>query len=183
MLNPYGSNKFRVTSPQGMRNGSMHNGIDLVCDGNKTIYAVCDGTVAQSRIVTDKTNLTWQWGNYVALQDSSGKLLYHCHMSQRIAQTGQKVKKGDILGIEGSTGYSTGSHMHFEVRSGSQILDAAAYLGIPNAAGTYGGSETPVNYRQGVIQKTGISDITADYIEAYQYSADLWMKLWKAMYQ
>ena len=147
MLNPYGSHKFRVTSPQGMRTLSgvtaEHGGVDLVCDASKAIYAVCDGYVAQSRIVTDRSNKTWEWGNYVAIQDAAGRYVYHCHMSARTVGQGQTVKAGQQIGVEGSTGNSTGSHLHFEVRAkdGVTKLSAADYLGIPNVAGTYG--ETP----------------------------------------
>jgi hypothetical protein len=57
-------------------------------------------------------------------------------MAERKVTTGQRVKAGDVLGIMGTTGYSTGDHLHFEVRTvGNKVLDPAEYLGIPNEVG------------------------------------------------
>lgn len=52
---------------------------------------------------------------------------------------GQRVRIGDQIGIEGATGQVTGQHLHFEVRRGSERVNAADYLGIPNEPGTYTG--------------------------------------------
>lgn len=140
MILPYSKGDIRITSTYGMRtlNGvtKPHNGLDMVGMQSKNVVSVSDGTVAQSRIVTDRNNLTWQWGNYVAVINTDGKTCYYCHLSQRKVKVGQKVKAGQVIGIEGSTGYSTGSHLHFEVRVGSQPINPADYLGIRNAVGT-----------------------------------------------
>lgn len=184
MFNPY-NNTFRVTSPQGPRTldgvSGTHNGLDLV-GGTKDIYSITDGVVVQSRIITDKSNLTWQWGNYIAIQDKvSGKLVYYCHLSQRLVSQGQSVKAGDKIGVEGSTGYSTGSHLHLEVRIGATPVSASDFTGIPNAVGTYGGQATTAassnENRATVISKSGISELTAQYLDKYTYPDDLWRKL------
>lgn len=137
--------RARVTSPYGWRvMGGVrqwHGGIDLVGE-DYVIRAAVSGTVAVSQIVEDRSNPTWQWGNYVCVLGDDGNYIYYCHMAERRAKTGQRVKAGDILGIMGSTGYSRGDHLHFEVRdSANRTLDPAAYLGIRNAVGEIGADE------------------------------------------
>lgn len=133
MAQPYAGD-YRVTSPYGTRadpftgETSNHKGIDLVGDGDKVIRAVSDGVVVQSRIVTDTSNATWQWGEYIAIRDDDGYIAYYAHLSQRYVESGASVKAGEPIGLEGSTGRSTGSHLHFEVRIGSRNTDPMAYI-------------------------------------------------------
>ena len=142
---PFKSQKCRLTSAYGYRihprNGwrHFHGGVDLVGGGSEDIVAVADGNVVRSRIVTDKSNATWEWGEYIAITGVDGKTIYYCHLSKRLVKVGAKVKAGDIIGVQGATGQATGAHLHFEVRHGSKQLNAAEYLGIKNAVGTYDG--------------------------------------------
>ena len=141
---PFAS-RVRVTSPYGWHTiggqRAWHGGIDLVGE-DYVIRASVGGTVAVSQIVTDTSNATWQWGNYVCVLGDDGNYIYYCHMAERRVIAGQRVEAGDILGIMGSTGYSTGDHLHFEVRSSAnQTLDPAAYLGIENVVGVIGVDE------------------------------------------
>lgn len=144
MKTPFGSDKLRVTSPYGNRtlNGvsGFHSGYDLVPQtGGYDVLAVTGGTVVQSRIVTDKTNLTWQWGNYVCIRTNDGHYHYYCHMASRSVAKGQTVKAGEKLGVMGSTGYSFGAHLHFEVRrsDGRTTVSPEEILGVPNKSGIY----------------------------------------------
>lgn len=149
MRHPY-NGSWKVTSPVGYRtlNGvrGIHTGIDCVGLTDKYVRAVCSGKVVQSRIVTDKSNATWQWGNYIAITGKDGYTVYYCHLSRRIAKIGDDIEEGDIIGVEGNTGYSFGSHCHIELRRGSQkcspddefsYCNIADYIGIPNEAGSY----------------------------------------------
>lgn len=140
-LSPFESNKYRLTSPYGQRtlNGvaQFHGGVDLVGEGGTAVCSVCEGTVVVSQIITDKSNRTWEWGNYVAVQASDGAIIYYCHLASRAVKKGDKVKKGQRIGIMGNTGYSFGAHLHFEVRRNNKAINAADYLGIPNKTGTY----------------------------------------------
>lgn len=137
--------KFRVTSPYGMRSSGMHNGIDLVGINDTTVYAPCDGVIGASTIILDKSNKTWEWGNYVRLDTADGAFsVYLCHLSSRAVSKGQKVKKGDKIGVMGYTGKTDpigvgGTHTHFEVRKygTSEKVDPAEFIGIPNKVGTY----------------------------------------------
>lgn len=135
--------KVAVTSPYGYRVepitgdfGVWHGGIDLVGQGNKVICSPIGGTVLVSQMVTDRSNRTWEWGNYVCIGGDDGRQYYLCHMSERYVTAGQRVNTGDVIGLEGSTGYSTGSHCHFEVREEGAQIDPAVLLEIENKAGS-----------------------------------------------
>ena len=143
MIIPFNCDSVRLTSPYGNRvlNGinEFHPGYDLVGIGSIDVVAVEGGKVVQSRIVTDKTNRTWQWGEYICIKTDSGQYQYYCHLSIRYAKYGQNVKAGDILGVMGNTGYSFGAHLHFEVRQpdGKTTVCPETVLGISNAEGIY----------------------------------------------
>lgn len=146
MLNPYKGGEFRVTSIYGYRNigygNEFHKGLDLVGESGKELLAITDGIVYQSRMIPKSTgDLTWQWGNYVTVKADTGELITYAHLSERLVVKGQRVKKGDVVGIEGSTGWSSGSHCHLEVRNGgntvTSTVNTPAFTGIPNAVGRY----------------------------------------------
>lgn len=171
------SGKFKVTSPFGRRllNGVYedHKGIDIVGCDSKYICAVVPGVVGASTMITDKSNKTWEWGNYIRVDGDDGRKYYYCHLDKRLVSVGKRVKVGDHLGIEGNTGYSFGSHCHFEVRdSAGNSIDPAPFLGIPNAAGTYG-----TDYRTEAAERFGLSGDTMKYLDKYKYAADLYRKL------
>lgn len=139
---PY-SGRFRVASPYGSRTDPItgeadawHGGIDLVGISSKEIRALTGGTVLRSRMVTDRTNRTWEWGNYVSVAGDDGLTYYYCHLAERLVTAGERIEAGKIIGIEGSTGRSTGSHLHFEVRrADGSTVNPADVSGIPNEAG------------------------------------------------
>lgn len=137
MLLPY-QGEVRVSSPFGWRTlfgkRVYHKGIDLV-GTDKTVRAVVGGVVGQSTIITDPKNRTSEWGNYVRIDGEDGRLYYYCHLSKRLVSRGDKVSVGDAIGIEGSTGKSTGSHLHLEVRENGKSIDPTAILGIKNIVG------------------------------------------------
>ncbi len=116
---------YKITSPYGIRtlNGKTenHKGVDIVGIDDKTILSPIDGIVQSSTIISDKSNLTWQWGNYIRIDSTDGFRLFFCHLSKRLVKKGDKVKKGQPIGIEGNTGYSFGIHLHFEVRNSKNI--------------------------------------------------------------
>ncbi len=129
----------RRTDPITKEPGVPHWGFDLVGDGDKTICAVVGGTVLQSRIVTDPSNATSEWGNYISIAGDDGYVYYYCHLSARLVSSGERVEAGQVIGIEGSTGRSTGSHLHFEVRVSvvGAAVNPSEILGIPNVEGGY----------------------------------------------
>jgi murein DD-endopeptidase MepM/ murein hydrolase activator NlpD len=188
---PYKSD-FRVTSPQ-MENRTVmgvtanHNGIDLV-GVDKNIYAVSDGAVVKSEIITNRANINWEFGNRVWIRDKAGKIVCYNHLASREVAVGQTVRAGDLIGVEGATGRVTGSHLHFEIRdrlgAGYKCFSAAEYIGIPNAVGTITYTPpAPVNhdYAAEVAKKAGLEPQTMDYLKRYRFADDLLRKLWEAM--
>ena len=139
---PYKSGTVELTSKFGLRwlGGKLedHKGIDLV-GTNKVLTAPCDGIVRSSTILDPKydKSLTWQWGNYIRIDTPDGLSVFMCHMSERKVQIGDVVKCGDVVGIEGNTGKSQGSHCHVEIRKNGESVNPCPYFGIPNAGKTH----------------------------------------------
>lgn len=127
--------QYLVSSLYGervLRNGDsrFHNGLDIKSFGNKEIHSIIDGTVMSSLIITDKSNPTWEWGNYVRIDDGYGYKIFYCHLGQRTVSKGDEVKKGDVIGIEGNTGYSLEPHLHLEIRKGDEVIHPYEYFRI-----------------------------------------------------
>lgn len=125
---------------------TWHGGQDIVGLDDVRVRALRGGKVIRSRIVTDKSNLTWEWGNYVTIQTDSGEQDIYAHLDSRAVVVGQTVKAGDMIGIMGNTGNAAGGykHTHYERRKsdGKTAIDPSAISGCANKAGTYG--EAPV---------------------------------------
>lgn len=98
-----------ISSNFGRRWGRMHNGIDIAAPMSSPIYAASDGVVSFSG---------WQrgYGNIAILKHKDAYETRYAHCSKILVECGQKVKKGDLIARVGSTGNSTGPHVHFEVR-------------------------------------------------------------------
>jgi murein DD-endopeptidase MepM/ murein hydrolase activator NlpD len=115
--NPYitqyfGYTKFALQS--GAYKNNMHNGMDLGAAVGTKIYAPLTGTVR----ATGNTDLVpgcYSWGKWALVDHPNGLSSLFAHMSQNSVVAGQKVNTGDIIGYVGSTGYSTGPHLHFTV--------------------------------------------------------------------
>ncbi len=136
MNSPY-NGKFRVSQKF---KGASHDGLDLVGVDNKEIHSTVNGVVEKAGWER-KSNPKFGFGLYVRVKkDDSVDKYYFGHMSEVRVKDGDRVKIGDILGIEGNTGNSTGSHCHYCVRGNglkSQVRDVSAISGIPNQLGTY----------------------------------------------
>lgn len=169
MLLPY-KGDVRVSSPFGWRTlfgkRVYHNGVDLV-GADKTVRAVVGGVVGQSIIITDPKNRTSEWGNYVRVDGEDGRLYYYCHLSERLVSRGDKVSVGDALGVEGSTGKSTGSHLHLEVRENGKSIDPTAILGIKNIVGAVRETKTAVrtNYTVNGLTICRADDFSIEYCD------------------
>jgi murein DD-endopeptidase MepM/ murein hydrolase activator NlpD len=107
----------------------FHTGIDLVEPFGSPIYAADDGIVA----LVGKSSSGY--GNYVVLAHSGGLDTLYGHLSTSLVKVGQTVTQGQVVGLEGSTGNSTGPHLHFELRIRNQPVDPTPYLppGAPSA--------------------------------------------------
>lgn len=142
MNSPY-NGKFKVSQTF---KGKDHDGLDLVGIDSKEVRSTVNGVVEKAGW-ENPLNHKQGFGLYVRIkQDGTTDRYYYGHLSQVNVKKGQIVKIGQVIGTEGSTGKSTGSHCHYCVRgdgSKSQVRDVCAISGIPNKLGTYDDGEKP----------------------------------------
>lgn len=110
-----------VTSPYGMRWGRMHQGIDIGAGMGAPILAAGTGTVIYAGWMDG-------YGNVVLVDHGNGMVTVYAHQSAIGVGNGARVSKGQVIGAVGSTGNSTGPHLHFETRVNGVALDPMAYL-------------------------------------------------------
>lgn len=111
-----GSGYFTNPVPGSVETQGIHgyNGVDLAAPAGTPIHAAADGTV----IIVHTSGYNGGYGLYVAIKHSNGTQTLYAHMSRVAATVGEKVSQGEVIGYVGSTGRSTGNHVHFEVRGG-----------------------------------------------------------------
>lgn len=111
-----------VTCKYGMRvhpvtkKYKLHTGIDLRASTGTKVYAANAGTVTTS-------GYSSAWGNYIIINHGGGYTTLYAHLSRRNVSKGAKVKQGDVIGLSGNTGYSTGPHLHFEINKNGSSYD------------------------------------------------------------
>lgn len=119
---------YTITSPFGMRVHPilgyeiMHNGIDMACSQGTPIYATRAGTV---------TTAAYQAGGagyYVSINHLDGFSSIYMHMTHYVVSAGQSVSQGQLIGYVGSTGLSTGPHLHFGISYGGTYVNPLAYI-------------------------------------------------------
>lgn len=99
----------------------FHAGVDIGAKAGDTIIASDGGTVAVAEYSDS-------YGNYVLINHGNGYTTLYAHMSSMAVEAGQAVEQGDTLGYVGSTGWSTGPHLHFEIRYNDEKTDPEAYF-------------------------------------------------------
>jgi murein DD-endopeptidase MepM/ murein hydrolase activator NlpD len=121
------------TSGYGVRSdpfrgrAAMHAGIDLAGPIGTPVYATADGIVGRSEYNNGG------YGNLVEINHGPGIQTRYGHLSQRIAQPGQRVRRGQLIGLMGSTGRSTGSHLHYEVRIDGRAVNPIPFMQPANS--------------------------------------------------
>lgn len=115
----------RITSRYGPRRGRAHQGLDIGLKTGDPIYATFDGKVRVSKAAGD-------YGNLVIIRHNNGLETYYAHLSQRDVQVGDWVVAGQQIGLGGSTGRSTGPHLHYEVRYKGQSFDPERLIDFSN---------------------------------------------------
>ncbi len=110
-----------VTSPFGWRWGRMHEGLDIGVSYGTPIHAAASGTVIYCG---------WEsgYGNLTVIDHGGNLATAYGHQSSIAVHCGQQVAQGDVIGYVGSTGHSTGPHLHFEVRVNGAPVDPMGYL-------------------------------------------------------
>ncbi len=113
---------YGVRSDPFNRGARMHGGIDLAGPIGTPIYATADGIVGRSE---------WNnggYGNLVEINHGQGIQTRYGHMSRRLVEAGTRVRRGQLIGMMGSTGRSTGSHLHYEVRIDGRAVNPIPFM-------------------------------------------------------
>jgi len=117
----------RLTSDYGMRNHPVlggrrsHKGVDLAAPTGTPVYATADGIVGRADWFSS-------YGLYVQIEHGASLETRYAHMSRLAVAEGERVSKGDIIGYVGSTGRSTGPHLHYEVRIDGDAVNPIPYM-------------------------------------------------------
>ena len=99
-----------------------HAGLDIAAPHGTPVYAAMSGTVTRSG---------WDrfgYGQLIVIRGIDGRDYYYAHNSRLYVRVGQRISRGRVISRVGSTGRSSGPHLHFEIRSGSRVLNPAAVL-------------------------------------------------------
>ena len=108
-------------NPYGIINGKLHSGIDIPADQGAVILAAADGTVTEVGFDRER-------GNYLILDHGDGLTTLYAQCRNVETKEGDTVKAGEMIAAVGSTGMSTGPHLHFEVRQDGQAQNPVAYF-------------------------------------------------------
>ena len=149
----------KITSPFGPRWRRMHNGLDLKVNIGDTIVASFDGKV---RIVKYERR---GYGKYVVIRHDNGLETVYGHLSKQLVEENQLVKAGEVIGLGGNTGRSTGSHLHFETRFLGIAINPIYMFDFPKqdiVADTYTFRRTQGSKRAG-SHDTQVADGTIRY--------------------
>ena len=122
----YQSQKYYISSYFGYRNGPFvgkehHNGVDIVVPKGTSILASAGGVVTRSEYAS-------VFGNVVVITHGNGLQTLYCHCSKRLVSVGDKVKQGDVIAQVGSTGQSTGPHLHFAFILNGSYVNPEKYI-------------------------------------------------------
>ncbi|PYE85792.1 M23 family metallopeptidase [Pseudoroseicyclus aestuarii] len=113
--------RYRISSTFGSRWGRMHEGVDMAAPTGTPIYATADGVIIQAGWASG-------YGRLIKIQHEFGIETRYGHLSEIDVQVGQRVSRGDHIGDMGSTGRSTGPHLHYEVRVGGTPVNPMTYI-------------------------------------------------------
>ncbi len=116
-----------LTSDFGMRTHPVlggrrnHKGIDLAQPSGTPVYATADGVVGRAEWFSS-------YGNYIQIEHGGEMQTRYAHLSGYAVAAGEFVHKGQLIGFVGSTGRSTGPHLHYEVRVAGEAVDPTPYM-------------------------------------------------------
>ena len=125
---------FTITSPFGYRKDpftgevTYHSGTDIAAPAGTPILAAADGTVT---IANGADPWGGSYGYYIKLDHGEGIETLYAHCSAIAVTVGQQVRQGEVIGYVGSTGNSTGNHLHFEVWVNGQRVAVTSFFVIP----------------------------------------------------
>ena len=144
LTQPFGPTDFWFEPPLG-KYPHFHTGLDLAAAAGTPVVAAADG------VVSAVGSTRGGYGNFVVIAHGDDLMTLYGHLQASVVKVGETVHAGQTIGLEGSTGFSTGPHLHFEVRVKNSVVDPAGYLAVgprsansvaPSAVG--GPVDTPV---------------------------------------
>jgi len=103
---------------------AFHQGLDISTEKGRPVYATADGTV-------ESAAYTGEYGNLITLRHDFGLATRYGHLSKFSVRLGASVKRGDIIGLVGSTGRSTGAHLHYEILANGKLINPLQLLTKP----------------------------------------------------
>lgn len=124
---PFGPTAVALEPPLGPY-PHFHTGVDLAAPLGTPVVAAGDGVV----VAVGHTSVGY--GNYVIIAHGGGIATLYGHLLQTNVNAGDRVVRGQLVGLEGSTGFSTGPHLHFELRVNNQVVDPLPYLPVPGTS-------------------------------------------------
>lgn len=113
---------YTITSRYGSRGGSTHTGLDIAAPTGTTIHATASGTVSMVK------HQGGSYGNYLIINHGNGVQTLYAHCTSLLVSEGQTVSQGQAIATVGSTGNSTGPHLHLEIRVNGTTLNPQNYL-------------------------------------------------------
>ena len=120
------THKAPLGSRYGVRDHRLHRGVDVSVIKDEPVVAAFPGTVTVSKYNEGG------YGHYVLVEHENGLSTLYGHLSERLVKVGEKVLPGDIVGLAGNTGRSSGVHLHFEIRYGDINIDPETIVDFPN---------------------------------------------------
>ncbi len=118
---PFGPSNVLLEPPLGPF-AHFHTGVDLSAPVGTPVVSAADG------VVVAVAHTFVGYGNYVMIAHGAGVITLYAHLLETDISVGDRVTRGERIGLEGSTGLSTGPHLHFEVRINDAVVDPALYL-------------------------------------------------------
>lgn len=171
-----------ITSKYGNRSSGYHSGLDIGASNGTNVVATRDGTVID--VVSDHTDNYGKnvgdvtgYGNRVYIDHGDGYVSRYAHLSKVYVRKGEKVKAGTVIGAVGSTGNSTGFHLHFEILMNNQAMDPEIFVSpngpsavTPDYNPNISNNDSSANY-QGISGGTTVgqrvSGVTPQPVHAY----------------
>ncbi len=119
------SSRYGYRKDPFSRRASFHAGVDIAGNSSDPIYTTADGVVTSA-------NYDKAYGYNITVKHASGVSTHYAHLKKILVKDGQNVKQGETIGLLGSTGRSTGPHLHYEVLQKGKAIDPMPYIGLIN---------------------------------------------------
>ena len=149
--------KGSIRSKYGIRHRRRHQGVDIPIKTGDPVYATFNGRVRISEYNRGG------YGNLIIVRHDNGLETYYGHLSERLVQSGEWVEAGQIIGLGGSTGRSTGPHLHFETRYYGQAFDRSGWIDF----------ESGILRRQTFLLKKSFFDIRSNAGQDFDDEAEV----------